>query len=105
MQVIRCTIFAIVTAATAAAGEWLLRPGDVPLNNAELADLAGQTLTFLMMVNPATQLADHIRTRIPLPTEAAPPLALTALLRTEVSVPIFEMASAAAIFMFAVGTG
>ncbi len=46
MKVIRFTIFAIVSAAPAVAGEWLLRPGDVPLNNAELADLAGQTLTF-----------------------------------------------------------
>lgn len=40
------TIAAVCAATPLGAEEWVTRPGDVPLQTAELAALAGQTLTF-----------------------------------------------------------
>ncbi|MGI9369143.1 MAG: hypothetical protein ACR2O2_09915 [Ruegeria sp.] len=46
MQKVWLTVLGVALAVPALADEWLLRPGDVPLDSVDLAGLAGQTLTF-----------------------------------------------------------
>lgn len=42
----RFLILALLTASPVFAAEWPTKPGDIPLNHEELAELAGRTLTF-----------------------------------------------------------